>query len=68
MGGGRGLPFFTRGWVGGNFCDFLFALLHTNFLLKGGLRFKKKKECAPLGSNFFPFKVDPFFRRETKQC
>ena len=28
----------------------------------------KRKEIAPNGSKFFPFKVDPFFRREAKQC
>ena len=32
-----------------NFCDFLFAFSHTSSLLK-----------MPVGSKFFPFRVDPF--------
>ena len=37
---------------GGNFYDFLFALLHTNTLLK--------KESSLKGKEFFPLRVDPF--------
>ena len=50
--------FFCHFYKGDNFCDFLFAYLCTNPLLKGV--FSKMKEFAPTGSKFFPFRVDPF--------
>ena len=41
-----------------NFCDFLFAFLHKESLLK---RFySKRKEFAPGGSKFLLFRVDRF--------
>ena len=43
---------------GCNFYDFLLALLYTKHLLKRV--FSKRKEFAPRGSKFFPFRVDPF--------
>ena len=48
---------------GDNFNDYLFAFLHTKPLLKRGLLWKgvysKRKEFAPKGSKFLPFRVDP---------
>ena len=49
------LTFFTKI----NFCDFLFALLHIKPLLKRGL---KRRDFAPRGSKFFPFRVTPFHK------
>ena len=45
-------------YKGGNFCDFLFAFLHTSLLLKGAN--SKRKEFSPVGSKFFPLSVDSF--------
>ena len=39
-------------------CDFRFALRHTERFLKRVN--SKRKEFAPTGSKFFPFRVDPF--------
>ena len=39
-----------------NLCDFLFAFLRTKSLIKGVN--SKRKEFAPTGSKFFPFRVD----------
>ena len=41
-----------------NFCDSLFAFLLAMHVLKGVCF--KRKEFAPKGSKFFPFRVDPF--------
>ena len=41
-----------------NFCDFLFAFVYTSSLLRKG--FLTRKEFAPLGSKFFPFRVELF--------
>ena len=41
---------------GDKFCDFLYAFLYSNPLLKGV--YSKRKEFAPKGSKFFPFRVD----------
>ena len=40
-----------------NFCNFLFAFMGNNPLLKRDL---------PKGSKFFPFRVDPFSERNQK--
>ena len=48
-------PFFDKG---DNFPVSLFPFLYTNPLLKGV--YPKRKEFAPKGSKFFPFRVDPF--------
>ena len=45
-------------YKGDNFCDFMFALLYIKSLLKN--IYSKKKEFAPCGSKFFPFRVDSF--------
>ena len=45
-----------------NFCDFLFAILHMNTLLKWV--YSKGKEIAPLGSKFFLSRT--FFKRWAK--
>ena len=42
----------------GNFCDFLFALLHTKPLLKWV--YSIRNEFAPKGSKFIPYRFDPF--------
>ena len=44
-----------------NFVVFLFVFLHIKPLPKKVN--SKRKEFAPLGSKFFPFKVDPFSKR-----
>ena len=41
-----------------------FAFLHHKPLLERV--YSKRKEFAPKGSTFFPFRVDPIFRREAK--
>ena len=41
-----------------DFCDFLFVFLHIKPLQKGV--YSKRKEFAPNGSKFFPFRVDYF--------
>ena len=41
-----------------NFCDFLFGFLRTRPVLKRV--HSKRKELAPKGSQFFPFREDPF--------
>ena len=58
------LPYFYKG---DNFHDFLFAFLHIKSLLKG--IYFKRKEFAPRGSKFFPFRVEPFseVRQKTKE-
>ena len=47
--------FFPPNLQGRQLCDFLFALLST---IKGV--YSKRKEFAPPGSKFFPFRVDSF--------
>ena len=46
-------------YKGDNFCDFLFAFLQSKSLLKKSLLYKRK-EFAPRGSKFLPFRVDAF--------
>ena len=41
-----------------NICNFLFAFLRSNSLLKGV--YSIRKEFAPSGSKFFPYSVDPY--------
>ena len=48
-----------------NFCDFLFAFLHTKPLLRKGVDPKRKKSACK-GSKFFPFRIDPFSKRRQK--
>ena len=43
---------------GRKLCNFLFQFLRTDSLLKRV--YSKRKEFAPFGSKFFPFRVDPF--------
>ena len=43
---------------GATFFDFCYALRHTTPLLKKV--YSKRREFAPLGSKFSPFRVDPF--------
>ena len=45
-----------------NFCDFLLAFLHIKLLLNRIC--SKREEFAPIGSKFFPFKVDCFTVRQ----
>ena len=45
-------------YKGHNFCNFMFAFLHTKSLLKEV--YTKKKTFASKGNKFFHFKVDPF--------
>ena len=54
---------FSADLYGDNFCDFMFASIHTKPILKKGL-FLKERICsqtfASFGSKFFPIIVDPF--------
>ena len=45
-------------YLGDNLCDFVFSFLHMKPLLKRV--YSKRKEFAPKGSKFFPFRVDLF--------
>ena len=42
-----------------NFWDALFAFMHTMSFLKQEI-YSKRKEFAPYGNKFIPFRVDPF--------
>ena len=42
-------------YKGDNFCDFLFAFLHTKLRV-----YSNRKEFTACGSKFFLFRVDPF--------
>ena len=53
---------------GNNSCDLLFAFLHFAPLKKwSGKGYSERKEFAPLGSKFFPFRLDPFSEGRQKQ-
>ena len=41
-----------------NVCDFLFAFLHTTPFLEEDLLYKER--TVHCGSNFFPYRADPF--------
>ena len=56
------LQFFDKG---DNFCNFLFAFLHTKPFWKGV--YSKRSEFASKGSKFFPFSEDPFSKGSIKQ-
>ena len=58
--------FSTISYKGDNFCDFLFAILHTNPHLKKRVYSKKKIEFAPKGEQILPFYSRPFFRRKSQ--
>ena len=47
-------------YKGHNFCDFLLTFLYTKLVLKRV--YSKREEFAPMGSKFFPFRVDPILR------
>ena len=57
--------FFTIFDKGGNFCDFLFAVLYTNPLLEKGLLLKER--ICSHREQIHSFYSRPFFRQEVKQ-
>ena len=52
-------------YKGDNFCDFLFAALNNNPLLKNKV-YSERKEFAPKGIKFLPFWVDSFSEGKQK--
>ena len=52
-------------YKGDNFCDFLFDFLHIEPFRKEVN--SKRKEFAPMGSKFFPFRVDPILEEGQNQ-
>ena len=48
----------THKFLQGKMTDFFFAFLYPNPFCKGVN--SKRKQFAPIGSQFFPFRVDPF--------
>ena len=57
--------FFANFYKGDKFCDCLFGFRHSKSL--PDRVYSKRKEFAPHGSKFFPFKVDPFQKAVKKK-